>query len=298
MKTDSISHLPSFPFLLRDYGRIFLITLIWAINFSIIEVSLKEIPPLMLSALRFLFCAFPTVFFIATPSVKLKKMIIIGLVFGVLFFGSLILSMSLGASAGVSAVILQSQFIYTLVFSYFIDKINLSKPVLWGILFSIIGLTILYYGTELSSTPISFFLLVVSALFFGYSNILFKSISAEQLFSVIVYSCLLPPIPLFILSMIFEGQSQIISTLLNLDITQILAILYLLLLSTIFAFYQWRQLIQKYHAVRIAHFSLLVPVFALIVAHLFLGEEINFSKYWGSFFMIVGLLIIILTKRT
>ena len=37
---------------------------IWGINFVVIQVALKEIPPLMLTFLRFFFAAFPAVFFL------------------------------------------------------------------------------------------------------------------------------------------------------------------------------------------------------------------------------------------
>lgn len=46
---------------------------IWGINFVVIQVALKEIPPLMLTFLRFFFAAFPAVFFFQTSSKYLME---------------------------------------------------------------------------------------------------------------------------------------------------------------------------------------------------------------------------------
>ena len=48
---------------------------IWGINFVVIQVALKEIPPLMLTFLRFFFAAFPAVFFLKRPQNTSWKML-------------------------------------------------------------------------------------------------------------------------------------------------------------------------------------------------------------------------------
>jgi O-acetylserine/cysteine efflux transporter len=46
-----------------DAALLALVAFIWGFNFVVVAVGLKDFPPILFSALRFLICAIPAVFF-------------------------------------------------------------------------------------------------------------------------------------------------------------------------------------------------------------------------------------------
>ena len=64
-----------------------LIVSIWGTNFVAIKVALRELPPLLLCAVRFVFVAFPVVFFLPRPAITLRQLIVYGLTMFALHFG-------------------------------------------------------------------------------------------------------------------------------------------------------------------------------------------------------------------
>jgi len=49
--------------LLRHTFLILFVVMIWGVNFVVIQVALREVPPILLTFLRFFFAAFPASFF-------------------------------------------------------------------------------------------------------------------------------------------------------------------------------------------------------------------------------------------
>ncbi|MEA3122607.1 MAG: O-acetylserine/cysteine efflux transporter [Paraburkholderia sp.] len=71
---------------LSDLSLAVLVTALWGINFSVIKIGLGTFDPLLLAALRFIFCALPWVFFFKRPNVPFKYVFWYGLVLGALQF--------------------------------------------------------------------------------------------------------------------------------------------------------------------------------------------------------------------
>jgi drug/metabolite transporter (DMT)-like permease len=70
-------------------------------------------PPLTLAALRFALSAVPAVFFVKRPAAPLRLVAAYGLLLGVGEFGLLFTAIGLGAPAGLSSILLQSQAFFT-----------------------------------------------------------------------------------------------------------------------------------------------------------------------------------------
>ncbi|MDP4594639.1 MAG: EamA family transporter, partial [Beijerinckiaceae bacterium] len=72
---------------LRDQFYALLVALIWGLAFLAVKQGVSELPPLMLTAMRFLFTAIPAVFFISPPKAKPSIVVAYGLVLGLGQFG-------------------------------------------------------------------------------------------------------------------------------------------------------------------------------------------------------------------
>jgi O-acetylserine/cysteine efflux transporter len=93
-----------------------------------------------------------------------------------------------------------------------------------------------------------------------------------------------PPLPLFGLSAIFERGEVV-----TLDASGVLALLYVVVLSTLGGFGAWVWLLRQHSASTVAPFSLLVPVFGIGSAWLFLSEAPSATELLGAGVVLVGL---------
>ena len=63
----------------RDLGLALLVVAVWGLNFVVIEVGLRELPPLLFVGLRFLVTALPAVFLVRRPDVPWRVLVALGL---------------------------------------------------------------------------------------------------------------------------------------------------------------------------------------------------------------------------
>src|SRR5215211_4985729 len=105
--------LPSGQLPLRDIGLAVAVAAVWGLNFVVIEVGLRDLPPLLFAAVRFALVAFPAVFLVARPAVPTHLLVLIGLFLGVGQFGLLFVGMDLGMPAGLASLVMQCQAIFT-----------------------------------------------------------------------------------------------------------------------------------------------------------------------------------------
>ena len=75
---------------LRHLGLALAVVAIWGTNFVAIKVALRELPPLLLCAVRFICVAVPAVFFLPRPAVPGRTLIIYGMTMFGLHFGFLL----------------------------------------------------------------------------------------------------------------------------------------------------------------------------------------------------------------
>ena len=90
-----------------------LTTMLWGFNFVVVKMGVGVVPPLFLTALRYIFSAFPLIFFIRRPSIGWTPLVSYGVAMGVGQFGLLFTSIQLGMPAGLASLVLQSQAFFT-----------------------------------------------------------------------------------------------------------------------------------------------------------------------------------------
>jgi O-acetylserine/cysteine efflux transporter len=277
------------PLSLKVVGIIVLVTAIWGFNFIMIKIGVAGVPPLFLAACRFLLSAFPALIFVKKPPVSHGKLAAYGLLLGVGEFGLLFTAIKLGAPAGISSIVLQTQAFFTALLAalFLREKIRLTS--ILGMIIAGTGLALIALhgsGTALYfSWPMA--MLVLAAFFWAAANISAQGMKNTGGLSLMVWSSLYSPIPLFALSIIFEREN-ILPALKNLGLPSAGALAYLVLLSTLFGYGVWNQLIMRHGARRVAPFSLLVPIFGVASGYLALGERISPSTALASVLVLSG----------
>lgn len=271
---------------------IVLVMALWGANFVAIKLGLGEFPPLLFSVLRFTLTAIPVLFFLGHPNIPWKIIISIGVSLGILKFSLLFVGMDIGVPAGIASLFLQTQAFFTVILAALMMRETPGWNDWVGLGIAFVGIGLIAATSAGEQSLYGLVLVVLAGLCWAVSNLIIKKAGNVSMLTLIIYMSLIPPLPLFILSWNIEGPQKIYSALSQISVLGISALLYVVIVGTLFGFAIWGFMLKKYEAAKVAPFSLLVPVFGLAFSYLILGEKISFIQMSGAALVIGGLVFI------
>jgi len=274
-----------------------LIVAIWGTNFVAIKVALRELPPLLLCAVRFIFVAFPAVFFLPRPAVPLRSLLLYGLTMFGLHFGFVFLGMHLGLSAGLASLVLQFQVFVTLALAAFVLKERILPVQIAGALVAGLGFVVVGLHTGGDVTLAGLVCVLLGATSWGFANFTSKRLGRVNPLALVVWGSLVVPLPLGLASLVFEGPTLIAHSLTRVSLPAILGIAFIVYVSTLVAYSLWSWLLARHPASQIAPFTLLVPIFGLLSSALLLGEPLPAWKLHAAALVIAGLALNVFGPR-
>ncbi|MDD2371000.1 MAG: EamA family transporter [Firmicutes bacterium] len=287
----------------KDLFLALLVVTIWGSTFTVIKLGLLGMPPMMLVAFRFTLAAIPAVFFIKKPNISWKYIVAYGMT---AYFGQFacdIYSLYLGMPAGIASVIMQSNVFFIFIFSAILLKEKIKAREIIGLVVAIIGIILLSVNVgieDIKSIPtITIVLELLAAVFWAASSIVVRfavRTSRQQnikldVFGLVVWGSLVPIIPFFLLGILIESPMGFYRALVNLNIGDMLVVIFLAFIATLFCFSAWSRLLRSYNAGKVAMLTLLVPVSGLIIAWLVMGEVLTSVQIIGAAIVILGLII-------
>ena len=256
-----------------------------------VKLGVREIPPLLLTSLRFFFAAVPAIFFVKRPEVPIRFMVAFGLTMGAVQFALLYNAIKLGMPAGLSSVILQMQVFFTVLLAYICFG---EKPLpleIAGGLVALVGVALIGVLENGAVELVPFALVSASALAWASGSIITKAARPSDAFAFVVWSCPVSPLPLFVLSLLVEGRAPVMAAILHPSMTSAGAVMFLAYATTLGALGLWIRLLSRYPAAAVAPFGLLVPVFGILGTHLLLGEQFTRIEIVGSGLILAGLIL-------
>lgn len=269
---------------------------LWGYNFVVIHYGLGEFSPLLFGSLRFVFAALPAVFLVGRPSSAWRGILGYGL-YMTLEFGVLFFAMYLGFPPGLGSVVLQAQAFFTLLFSAWILKDRPTAAQWAGVMVAFLGILILSGQTHLQGGWVPFAMFLFCALLWGASNIYVKMVAPKNALNYVVWSSVVPPIPLFLVAVMADGPTSVYQSLVHIRPMGWFSLIYIGWVSTAFGFGVWTSLLKKYSANAVAPFTLLVPFFGVTASHLLLNEQFTRNQLVGSSLLILGLVFTNLRRR-
>ncbi|GAB2952432.1 EamA family transporter [Hafnia psychrotolerans] len=283
----------------RDTLLALCVIVAWGVNFVIIKVGLHTMPPFLLAGLRFALVVFPAIFFVKAPKIQLRWLVAYGMTISFGQFAFLFMAIKMGMPAGLASLVIQAQAFFTILLGALILGEKLKWNHITGIFIAAIGLFMLaaagVQGQVAGGIRLTAMMLTLAAaLSWGVGNITNKVIMRDRqvpIISLVVWSALVPIVPFFACSWLFEGKAAISYSLLNINGQTILALIYLAFVATILSYAIWGTLLVRYETWRIAPLSLLVPVVGILSAALILGEELSSQQLIGALIIIAGLLV-------
>jgi len=279
----------------RDLALTLAIVALWGFSFVPIKLGLRELPPFALAAFRFLFAAVPLVFFIKPPQMPWRYVVAYGFVIGVCQFGLLFLGMELGMPAGLSSLVIQVQIFFTIGLAIAFLGDRLHRQNLIGAAIATVGVVLLAAYKLIggaTATLVGFVLVLIAALAWAVGNVIAKRAAGahdDDMFALVVWSSLIPPLPLAALSYAFEGGPAVWHAVATASAFTWGCVLFLAWGATLFGFASWAGLLHRYPTALISPFALLIPVSGLASGALFLGESLAPLQMLGVVLVFAGL---------
>ena len=300
-------------------GLAILVTFIWGVNFTFIAWGLESFPPLMLTALRFFFTAVPLVFFLKPPKFN-RTLLIYAIGTFVMQYAFVFTAMHLGASPGLTALLLQIQIFITVLLAYFILDEAVSRMQIIGMLVGMLGLSVIALNLGGDMPLAGFICILIAAIGWSFGNIASKQASAQaalkttrhgheseitvvspstgknkasalSALALVVWGGLIACVMLILSSLIFETDAWQLATFADASLKSWLSLGFIVYVSTLIGFGLWVHLLSQNTASKVMPFALLVPVFGMITSVLLTGEIVTWWKMLAMTLILSGLLL-------
>ncbi len=287
-----------------------LITFIWGVNFTFIAWALESFPPLMLTALRFFFTAMPLVLFLKPPKFN-RTLFIYAIGTFVMQYAFVFTAMHLGASAGLTALLLQVQIFITVLLAYVILGEAVSRIQIIGMLIGVLGLGVIAFNLGGDMPLVGFICILIAAIGWSFGNIASKQASTQQssrmstalsanrnnkasalsALSLVVWGGLIACVILTLTSLLFEAEAWHLATFTQASLKSWLSLGFIVYISTLIGFGLWAHLLSQNIASKVMPFALLVPVFGMTTSVLFIGEVVTWWKMLAMILILSGLIL-------
>ena len=291
-----------------------LVAFIWGVNFTFIAWALESFPPLMLTALRFFFTAVPLVLFLKPPKFN-RTLFIYAIGTFVMQYAFVFTAMHLGASAGLTALLLQVQIFITVLLAYIILGEAVSRMQIIGMLIGVLGLGVIALNLGGDMPLVGFICILIAAIGWSFGNIASKQVSTQQstsnisttepadnnkasnktsalsALSLVVWGGLIACIVLTLSSLLFENEAWTLATFTQASFKSWLSLGFIVYVSTLIGFGLWAHLLSQNIASKVMPFALLVPVFGMATSVMLIGEVVTWWKMLAMVLILSGLIL-------
>ena len=268
------------------------IVAVWGTNFVVIKLSLDAFPPFLFAALRYTFAFLPLVFFIPRPKVSWLNLCAYGVAIGVGQFGILFFAIDGRISPGLASLVVQTQVFFTIGFAMFFAKERLKLYQAVAVSVSMTGLGVIALHTDANTTFLGIALVVIAGLSWGIGNTVSRRAGSINMLSYVVWASGFSLPPLFLISWIFEGGwEQMSSSISSAPMSAWAGVFWQSWGNTVFGYAAWAWLLSKHPAAVVAPAPLLVPIFGMGASAYFLSEPLPLWKMVAAGLVIAGLIV-------
>lgn len=275
----------------RDSLLAAVVAVIWGFNFVVIDWGMGSIPPLLFAAIRFVLVAFPACFLVPRPKAPWRVIAAVGTFMSLGQFGFLYVSMHAGMPAGLAALVLQSQVVFTIVIAAGVLRERTRAVQAAGIALGAVGLVVVALGRGGGVPAGALVLCLLAGLSWGIGNVVARAARVPGGLGLTVWSAVVVPVPLIVLSLLLDGPAAIGSGLAHLGWHGALSTAYTVVMSTLVAYGIFNTLLARHTSHQVVPWILLVPVIAMFSSWALLGEVPNGAEIAGGALLILGVLI-------
>ncbi len=262
---------------------------VWGSNFVIIRLGLDQFPPFLFAGLRFTLAALPGVFFLPRPNVTWLNLAAYGVLIGAGQFGLLFLAMDGHISPGLASLVIQVQVFFTIFLSMARSGERVRGFQVVACLLAVAGIAVIAAHVNGRTTPLGLALVVLAAASWAVGNIVAREGRATNVLAYVAWGSLFSAPPLLAVSLVVDGPAAIGAALGHATLGGWAAVVWQSLGNSWFGYASWAFLLARYPSATVSPMALLVPVFGMGAAVLWLGEPMPGWKLAAAALVILGL---------
>ena len=273
-----------------------LVAVTWGLGFVASRWALDDLPPTLMTTLRFAIAALPCLF-VRRPNISWP--ILISISFW-LFLGQFLAQawgIAHGVPVGLASVIVQSQALFTVVFAALAFREIPTRLQMTGIGIAMIGLLMICGTVGFDFSAGAFAVLMIAPVSFAIGNLMLRRARDVQMFDLFAWLCLVPPLPLLAVTVALDGPQATWHSLAHMSPTGLVSILFVGAFSTCVGYWLWGRLLRDHTAAQVVPFALLVPFVGAAASSIVFGETFGPLRLAGMITVIGGVAIMLLSKR-
>lgn len=280
----------------RDMALVLVIAAVWAINFLTSALGLREIPPLLFTALRFGLLLLPLLFLMKKPPAgQWPRLIAVSLCIGVVHFSLSFTALKLAGDLSSPAIVMQSYVPMTTLLAWWWlgEKVGWRTSTAIGL--SFLGVLVLGLDPHVLGNPAALGTMLASAFALAVGTILMKGLRGLDVYSQQGWMAMFSLPSLLLLSAWLEPGA--IGKLPEASWVAWLGAVFAAYASSLLGHGLYYWLVQRHPVAQITPWLLLVPVFAMMLGIAFWGDQPGPRVFIGGAMVLSGVLVIALRAK-
>ena len=274
----------------QHFAMAVLLAAVWGLNFIIIKIGLQDLPPITFCCIRLFLVSIPAVLFIKRPNASYQVIAGYGMLVFALQFAFLFLGIYLGVSSWLAAVLFQTQVFFSIILAVILLREQVNSRQIMGAVIAFTGVLLVAFNFGGDVSFVGFLAILAGAISCAFGNLVSKKLShVKDIIALIVWAGFFAWPALLLCALYFEGGDAIIDSLQAWNWNTSVALAYTVFIATFLGFYLWNWLLFAYPVSTVAPFMLLVPIFSMGFAILFLDEEVYLWKIGATSLVVLGL---------
>lgn len=274
-----------------------IVCICWAGNFIAAKLGMEQFPPFMFSALRFGTVGLVLLPFIARPQTReqWRDVALLSFILGTCHFSFAISGLHYGLDIATSVITTQlgTPFACALGAIFLNDRLGPWRTL--GLCVAFTGIIVVVGTPNVSNNYAGFLMVLFAALTFGIATILMKRMRDFSIITLVGWMALLCAPQIALLSAILETDQ--LTRLVEAPLISFACVGYSVFFSTLIGYTGWYYLLKQHEVSVVTPFSLLVPVFGIILSQLVFNDEpLSTQTLVGGAITIIGVGIIIIRR--
>ncbi len=280
----------------KDFLLLMAICLVWAGNLIVSKIVLSDmaVPPFFYAAIRFLVVAVVLAPMLRPFPRQFGWVVLVGLLMGAGHFGILFYGLATSSPSSAS-IVLQFGIPFTAILSVIILGERITPQRLAGIVISVAGVIMVIWDPRGFHASVGLIFVLISALSLSLGGVLLKTLFGIRPLNLQSWVALVSCVPLGLASLVLEHDQAVTS--LRGGWMLLGAILFSAFVVTAWSHTKYFGLLQRYEANFIAPITLAMPLMAMAMGVLFLGDHIDARIVAGTVVAISGILLVLLGRR-
>jgi O-acetylserine/cysteine efflux transporter len=276
-------------------GLILMVLCFWGFNFAMVKVGLRDLPPFMLTSLRFFAVALLLTPFVKPPRGRWRDMLVISMLLGVAHFALMFNGLTgLDASTAAISIQLQVPFASLLAAIFMKDKLGWRRAL--GMLIAFAGVVIIAGEPRLDGQYVYLGMVISAACLWAVANLVIKMQRPMDGMTLLAWMSVFASPCLLALSFVFEDNQW--EALSNIGFDGIYAVVYQSLFVVVIGYGVWYHLLRQYSLNVMMPFTLLLPPIGVLSGVVVLGERLSITFLIGAAVTVVGVAIILIRRPT